>query len=150
MGIGGKYALKPDMQNFKYNIEEFTNMGFDNSSPIELEIELGIKDTIIEKNSFVFYLMSITCERDENKILNCLKSKGILHDMYRLASPHSASVFNPLDYSIKNLDELSSWVMKQILFDLFKHPTEELYFIIREKNNPSVILKRTFVTKYEC
>ena len=137
------------MQNLKYTIEEFTHTGFDNSTPIELEIELGVRDMIIKKNNFVFYLTSITCERDENKILNCLKSKGILHDMYRLASSHSASVFNPLDYSINNLEELSSWVMKQILFDLFNHPTEELYFVIREKDNPSVILKRTFVTKHE-
>ncbi len=137
------------MQNFKYTIEEFTNMGFDNSSQVELEIELGVKDNIIEKNNFVFYLTSITCERDENKILNCLKSTGILHDMYRLASPHGASVFNPLDYSINNLEELSSWVMKQILFDLFKYSTEELYFEIREKEKSSVILKRTFVSRIE-
>lgn len=135
----------------KYAIEEFSNSGFiEDGSSITLEIELGVKNRIIEKNSIVLFSKTITCDRNEERILNCLISNGILWDMYKLSPSGKGSVFNSTSHSISSLDELSSWIMKQILFDLFKNPHDELYFIIREKDaGPDAIIKRTFVTKLE-
>jgi hypothetical protein len=139
------------MDTQKYAVEEFSNFGFtEEGSPITFEIELGVKNRIIEKNSFVHFYKTITCNRNEEKILNCLISNGILWDMYKLSPNYKGSVFDSTSYSIASLDELSSWIMKQILLDLFKNPHDELYFIIREKDGgPDAIIKRTFVTKLE-
>jgi len=136
------------METHKYAIEEFSNLGFTKKSSIELQIELGVSDLVFEKNNFVYFSKTITCDLEEKKILNCLKAHGILWDMYKLSANGSGEVFNSTSCTIESLDELSSWIMKQILFDLFKKPTEQLYFIIKEKNGDiDAIIKRTFVTQ---
>lgn len=136
------------METHKYAVEEFSNLGFTKKSSIELQIELGVSDLVFEKNNFVYFSKTITCDLEEKKILNCLKAHGILWDMYKLSANGSGEVFNSTSCTIESLDELSSWIMKQILFDLFKKPTEQLYFIIKEKNGDiDAIIKRTFVTQ---
>lgn len=141
------------MEKNKFAIEEFSNMGFgdmDDSSPLELQIELGVKDIVFEKNNKIYFSRTITCSRNEEKILDCLKANGILLDMFKISPSYKGTVFDSTAYTIDSIDELSSWVMKQILFGLVKSHTEELYFIIKEKDGgPDAIIKRTFVVKTE-